>query len=271
MTVAPPQEGEQRERIDPRLRARRVAVVREAGRRRLRLLLFVIACFALFGLAGLIVESPLLDVDHITVAGAGRVPASEIVAASGIQRGEALAFVDTGRARDRVEALPRIASVKVTRSFPGTVHIAVTEREPAAWARVPTRSGAPEGPVVFLDVHGRVIERGPKPLAGLPEIRGLGRLPAVGDQVHPVGAVTLLAALPPGLRLLVTDVSVDHGEATLGLRPPVGGWPSAQEVRLGTIDDVHAKGLAAVAVLGALDKNVGYLDVTVPEAPATGG
>jgi hypothetical protein len=66
-------------------------------------------------------------------------------------------------------------------------------------------------------------------------------------------------------------VTIEHGEATLGLRARQGGWPSAETVRLGAISDVRAKGLAALAVLAALDESVGYLDVRVPSAPATGG
>ncbi len=245
--------------------------MREQGQRRLRLILFVLAFLGVLGLAWLAIESAALDVDHIEVTGANGVPVAEIVAASGIHRGDALTFVDTGAARERVEALPRIASAKVSRSFPGTVTIQLTEREPAAWVAKPVRKGAPPGPVVYLDAQGRVIEEGRSPSAALVEIRGLGRLPDVGARVRPVGAVTLLAALPAALRSQVATVIIDHGEATLGLRQRAGGWPTAGEVRLGAISDVRAKGIAALAVLGALTDNVGYLDVRVPSAPATGG
>ena len=275
MTVAPPRSDEEQGQgtgpIDPRIRARRVAVVREQGQRRLRLILFVLAFLGVLGLAWLAIESAALDVDHIEVSGTRGVPVAEVVAASGIHHGDALTFVDTGAARERVEALPRIASAKVSRSFPGTVTITVTEREPAAWVSKPVRKGEPPGPVVFVDAQGRVIEEGKSPSADLPEVRGLGPLPDVGTRVRPVGAVTLLASLPAALRSQVATVSIDHGEATLGLRERAGGWPSAGEVRLGAISDVRAKGLAALAVLGALEQSVGYLDVRVPSAPATGG
>jgi hypothetical protein len=41
-------------------------------------------------------------------------------------------------------------------------------------------------------------------------------------------------------------------------------------VRLGAPTDIRTKGLAALAVLGALEDSVGYVDVRVPFAPATG-
>ena len=271
MTVAPPQPEAEREGIDPRIRARRVAVTREQGQRRLRLILFVLACLGMLGLVWLALESPALDVDHVEVVGTQGVPAREIIAASGIHHGDALTFIDTGGARDRVEALPRIASAKVSRSFPGTVKISVTEREPAAWGALPVRRGAKPGQVVFVDAEGRVIEAGQSPAANLPQVLGLGALPDVGERVRPAVAVTLLTELPPALRAQVTKVTVDHGEATLGLRKRPGGWPTAEEVRLGAMTDVRTKGVAALAVLAALDKSVGYLDVRVPSAPATGG
>ncbi len=270
MTVAPPRPEAEREPIDPRIRARRIAVTREQGQRRLRLILFAVAFLGLLGLVWLALESPALDVDHVEVSGTRGVPAAEIVAAAGVSRGDALTFVDTGAVRDRVEALPLIASAKVSRSYPGTVQIAVTERDPAAWVALPVRRGARPGRVVFVDAKGRVIEEGESPAATLPEIRGLGVLPDVGERVSPVRAVTLLAELPPALRAQVGSVTVDDGEVTLGLRPRQGGWATADTVRLGAPTDVRTKGLAALAVLAALDDTVGYLDVRVPSAPATG-
>ncbi|HZJ27899.1 MAG TPA: FtsQ-type POTRA domain-containing protein [Acidimicrobiia bacterium] len=265
-------------RIDPRIRARRVAVTREKGRRRLRVLVGITALAALAGAAWLALESPALDVDRIIVHGTRDVPVEAVVGAAGVEAGDALAFVDTGAARAAVEALPRIATAKVRRSFPGTLAITVIERDAIAWTLRPTPAeeaedvdAAPAPSVVLLDTGGRVIEDTVMPPPGLVQIQGLGELPAVGEPVRPMGAVTLLGDLPELLRVQVTAVTVDHGEVTLALAPRVDGRPSAQEIRLGVLRDVPAKGVAAAAVLEALDVGVGYLDVRVPTAPATGG
>jgi hypothetical protein len=271
-----------RRTVDPRIRARRVAVTREQGRRRLRLLLLSVSFVTVVGLAWLAVQSAALDVDSITVEGTRRVPTAEVIGASGVEHGDALVFVDTGAARAAVEALPRIASARVRRAFPGTLAIEVTERDPVAWTTVTAEDGQADeratggergesAPVVLMDARGRVIEEAPVAPPGLVEVHGLGSLPAVGRAVRPAGAVTLLAALPEALRARVAAVTVDHGEATLTLAERDDGTPTAQEVRLGEMRDVRAKAVAALAVLDALDGDVGYLDVRVPSAPATGG
>ena len=62
--------------IDPRIRDRRIEVIREAGRRRLRVTLVIASAIVVVGLAYLTVRSPLLDVDHIQVTGSQRESAS---------------------------------------------------------------------------------------------------------------------------------------------------------------------------------------------------
>ena len=63
------------------------------------------------------------------------------------------------------------------------------------------------------------------------------------------------------------------GEPVLILRAAPGGPdPAAGEVRLGRLEDVMAKGAAALAVLERLaadEAQVRYIDVRVPGAPAT--
>ena len=67
---------------------------------------------------------------------------------------------------------------------------------------------------------------------------------------------------------------LSQGEAILHLAtPPGGAAPAAGEVRLGPLEDVPAKGAAALAVLDALasaQQHANYVDVRVPAAPATG-
>ena len=65
-----------------------------------------------------------------------------------------------------------------------------------------------------------------------------------------------------------------HHQAVLQLAAVSGGAiPAAAQVRLGDLDDVGAKGAAALAVLDQLaadgESTSRYIDVRVPGAPAT--
>lgn len=250
--------------IDPRIRARRVAVTRAAGKRRLRILLSVVTLLCGFGLAWLTVQSPLLDVDHVRVVGAQQASRTAILEAAHVHRGAALLFIDTGAIARRVERVPGVGAAHVSRDLPGTLRIRVTERAPLAWARGP-------GGAVVIDRDGRVIRTTAAPPAGLAELRGLTRAGAPGTLVAPRGAANVLARLPAALRARVGAVLVAHGDVALRLSGAGGGVPAA-EVRLGPPTDVAAKGAAALAVLQSLGAHaVAYVDVRVPDAPTTGG
>ena len=108
---------------DPRFRERRIAVRKDAGRRRLKRLLIVVLA-ALVALAGVIVvRSPVLDVDEVTVVGTARLAPDDIRTAAGIDEGAPLLLADMGAAARDVEALPWVAEAEVTRDLPGRVRI----------------------------------------------------------------------------------------------------------------------------------------------------
>ena len=109
-----------RQRIDPRIRARRIAVAREQGRRRLRVVLVVLTRLrGASGRAWLVVQSPMLDVDHIVVTGIPPERVAAVIAASGVHRRDPLLLVSTGAVARRVEQVPGIGSVHVSRELPG--------------------------------------------------------------------------------------------------------------------------------------------------------
>ncbi|MEO1065281.1 MAG: FtsQ-type POTRA domain-containing protein, partial [Actinomycetota bacterium] len=94
--------------VDPRLRARRIEVLRAEGRRRLR---WVVVVFTLIGIGVVTLvalRSPLFDVDRITVSGAERTSTSAITAAADLDLDEPLVEVDLGAIAARVEELPWI-------------------------------------------------------------------------------------------------------------------------------------------------------------------
>ena len=106
--------------IDPRIRDRRIEVIREAGRRRLRVTLIVASAIVVVGLAYLAVHSPLLDVDHVRVTGTQRVSRDRRASTRrGVHTGDALLFVDTGAIARRVERLPWVEHATRAARLPG--------------------------------------------------------------------------------------------------------------------------------------------------------
>ncbi len=122
--------------INPRIRERRIEVRREAGRRRLRVLLVVSSVLSAVGLAFLAVTSPVLDVDHIRIVGAQHVTLAQVRAASSVHVHDHLLFVDAGAAAHRIEQLPWVEHATVARDFPGTLKIRITEYTPSAYVKV---------------------------------------------------------------------------------------------------------------------------------------
>ena len=247
--------------VDPRLRARRVAVVREAGRRRLRRALLVLGFVVVVASAVGAVFSPLLDVDEVTVAGATGARAEQVQAAAHIEKGKPLLLLDTASAKARIEALPWVATASVDRELPGTLAITVSERAPVAWVL------GTDGSIRLVDATGYEVAVVPTVPTGLPTIGGIAVDPAV-TTTFPVAA-RVAAELTPTLRPQVAGVVVAHDQAVLIL---VGGT----QVRLGAPHGITAKASAAEAVLAAIASRenngvpVSYIDVRVPSAPVTG-
>lgn len=243
--------------IDPRIRARRVAIKRSAGRRRLR---WVIALLSLLGLALVavaVVFSPLLDVDRVTVAGQFRTDPGDIVAAGGVGRGEPLARVDLAATARRVEELPWVARATVVRDWPGTLHYRVTERVPVAAVE------GPDGAWMAVDGEGRVLAALDAEPDDLPAVEGSTIAVSVGATApaDDRGAFTLAAAIPAAARPLVDAVVLEAGGG-LSVRLASGGVAT-----VGPPEDLAAKGIALASVLDAVDPCVATLDLTVASAP----
>ncbi|MGV3759702.1 MAG: cell division protein FtsQ/DivIB, partial [Actinomycetota bacterium] len=213
--------------IDPRIRARRIAVRRHEGRRRLsRLLelgLVVLVAAAFLGA----LFTPLLDVDEVAVSGTQHLAAADVVAAAGVERGTPLVQVDLVAAGRRVAALPWVATVELHRGIDGVVTLEVAER-----VAVATVDG-PGGPLA-VDVEGRVLgsapSSGPTPLSSL-SLSGAtpqpgGYLPSrYGDALALADALS--GSLPGAVR------AIDPG----GLVATLAGGGS---VRFGTADRLEA-------------------------------
>jgi cell division protein FtsQ len=242
--------------IDPRIRERRIEVQRQAGRRRLRVLLVVSSVVSAAGLVFLTITSPVLDVDHIPVAGTQNLTVAQVRAASGVHAHDHLLFVDTGAVARRIEKLSWVQHASVHRDLPGTLKITVSEYIPAVYVRV-------VGGVMLVAASGHVIAPAKAAPPHSVEVRGVRRPPAVGGLLAPPDAAGVVARLPGALRGLVVAIDVSGNGLVLDLAR--GG-----EIRLGNASDLDAKAASAQAVLAHLGSAcVSYIDVSTPPRPVS--
>ena len=247
--------------VDPRMRERRIAVTREAGKRRLKVLIAIATVLVITGGVFVALRSPFLDVDRLAITSGPHTPPADITAAAGVPKHRALVDVDTAAVARRIRTLPWVRSVRVTKQWPATVRIDVLERVPAA--AVPAAAGG----WALVDGGGRVLARVGAPP---PDLAPVVDVPPVGapgttvwQSVRPSLAVA--AALPRSLVSRVAGVGpAPGGEVQLHLKPQ-------GLARLGPPTNLGAK-LSAVVVLVdhvplVTNTGVAVLDVRVPTTP----
>lgn len=249
--------GGRRPPIDPRIRARRVEVKRSAGRRRLRWVIAFAAVLAVALMGVGVAFSPLLDVDRLIVSGQLRTAPEDVVAASGIAKGDALVRLDLPAAERRVEALPWVAEATVTRRWPGSVRYRILEREPVGVLE------AADGRWFAADGAGRVLATLDSVSGGFPVIEGTGTEARVGAEspAEDRGPFRVAAVIPAATRPLVEAV-VLGADQSVTIRLVAGGT-----VTVGAIDDLRQKGIALASVLAAVDPCVATLDLSIASAP----
>ena len=241
--------------VDPRFRARRIAVRKDAGRKRLKRLLLLVAVAALALSAVVVLRSPVLDVDEVVVVGTSRLDPATIRSEAGIDQGSPLLLADLGAATERIESLPWVAAAEVTRDLPGRVDITISEREAAAVV-------AGEGAAVLVDVDGRVLEQASSAPGGFVQVLAAERPPEPGATVD----ADLLTAVGLAGRLRVNPagaVAAVHLEPSLRLQLVEGGV-----VELGDASALDAKVEAFRTVHARVDRScLATIDLTVPTHP----
>jgi len=244
--------------VDPRIRQRRVAVARDAGRRRLRRLLLVAAVLAVVLVALGLTWTPALDVEQVEVRGADRTSPESVAEAADVAPGDPLAWFDTDAAAAAVAALPWVAEATVERAWSGAVTVEINER--VAVAALATTDGTWS----LADGSGRVLATVDAQPTDLPSVDGVTTSAPPGAQLDDqvLEALTVAAAVPSGLRPEVAAVQGTGGDLEVALR-------SGGVILLGGAEDAAAKLASAAAVLATVTPGcVDRLDVTLPAAPA---
>jgi cell division protein FtsQ len=188
----------------------------------------------------------LLGVREVRVTGAAVLSPAEVRAAAAIPEQTPLLRVRRAEVAARVRQLPPVAAVQVSRSWPGTVVIEVTEREPVA--AVPAG-----GQFQLVDADGVVIQQVGQPPVALPMV--VVSEPGPADPATRA-ALTVLAALTPQLSSQLETLTV-VGPANIRLEL-FSGWT----VVWGDERDSQTKAQVATALL---DRAGEIMDVSAPE------
>ena len=249
--------------IDPRIRARRVAVRRAEGRRRLRFLLVAAGLVGVAVGAWGLTRTPLLDLDHVRYEGVPVDDMAEVQAAAGLRPGTAMFDLDLGAVAGELTALAWVERAAADREWPGTVRIVVEPRRAVAVL------GTTEDAAFLVDAEGVLMRPAPAD-AGLPRVAvepavGLGEV-----QADALPGIAVAAALPDDLRPWVEAVTVggvDGSDARVALGLDLIG---SAEVALGSGDFVADKLTAVRTVLERVDLTcLDVIDVAVADSPVT--
>jgi cell division protein FtsQ len=208
----------------------------------------VLLVLAVLGLTYVIMFTSLVGVRTVAVLGTKEIPREQVREAAAIEPGSPMVRLDTDEVARRVARLPRVAQVSVSRSFPTTVEIQVTERTPVAV--VPDENG-----VHLVDRSGTsyaTVSARPK---GLPVLKVIRVAP---DDPSTHAAVTVLGAIPDQLRERVVELSAGTpGDVQLRL---AGG----RVVKWGDAQDNERKAAVLAPLLTRPGKTY---DVATPDFP----
>lgn len=222
---------------------------RQLRKRRWLLIAIATAVAALVGSLGwLVLGSDVLGVKAVEVQGSTLVGDDRVRELAAVPPGAPLATLDLDAIAARVAGLPSVERVAVSRQWPNTVDIAITERTALFALETP-------GGYWLADASGVIFDSAIKPPKGLV----VARVPS-GDPrlIRDLGTVT--AALPPALRAkvkLATAETADDITLTLTDSSKVV-WGGAEQSEL------------KAQVLAALMKTQARVyDVSAPSNPTT--
>lgn len=229
-----------------------LAEQRERQRRRRRRILRAVLALVLAALVGtavwLVYFSQVLDTRSVVVSGTRELTPDQVTAAAAVPLGRPLSRQQLDAIARRATSLPQVSAATVTRDWPHTVRVTVTEREPLLAVAQP-------GGFLIVDKAGVVFAAKPTLPAGVVLVAAD---PANRPLLVELGSVVL--SLPEGVRDQVTSIAAATPDS-IQLKTTSGItiiWGDASQSAL--------KAQVAVALLDQGAKT--SIDVSAPHAPA---
>jgi cell division protein FtsQ len=206
------------------------------------------------GVAWALLGSSLLAVRSVVVTGTRLVPESEVLAVAAVRPGTPLIRVSTAQVAGRVLTIRQVQGVRVTKSWPDRVVIAVRERTSALAVSLPG------GGFDLIDANGVILRSAPTRPSGLPLYTTTQAASSLRGDPDVAAAAAVLAELPGSVRSSVTSVIVPSpDQVTLSLG-------SGVTILWGSADDAAAK---AKELTVLMPTHARYYDVSSPATAVT--
>jgi cell division protein FtsQ len=195
--------------------------------------------------------SPVLAARTVKVEGVPPGAVKDLTVRAAVPMGTPLARVDTAAIARRVIAIPTLAEVTVSCSWPSTIVISATPRVPVLAVQ------NLQGQVQVVDAHGVAYAAVSAPPEGVPLIDTVEDPPSQ-DSLR--AGITVLQALSSGQRARVSKVTVSGANlVTIKLGAATVVWGGASEPEL--------KVKVMTALLAATGAQT--IDVSAPRTPVT--
>lgn len=165
--------------------------------------------YGVYWAAGRAMSADALTISRITVSGNTRLSRGEVLALLDGARGASMVAVDLERWRQTLLDSPWVSDAAIRRVLPGTLAVAISEREPMAIARIGSH-------LYLVDREGTIIDEfGPNYAEfDLPIIDGLAASPRGGGALIDDGRAALAARLfaelqqHPAVGRLISQVDI---------------------------------------------------------------
>ena len=220
--------------------------------RRFRIVRRILVAAAMLAIVGgavwLVYFSTALAAGSVSVEGVDRLPQQQIVDAADLPMGEPMVRLDLGAAESRIEQIPAVKSAEISRDWPTTLVISVTERTPVALVVDANGVRAVDSEGVLFKLRGR------KPHLPTLVMDDRAEASALSEAVH------VIMAMPQRLSDQVAEVRAKTMDSiTLRLH-------DGDTVVWGSADDSAAKAEALALIL---QRKASVYDVSVPDLPTT--
>ena len=209
----------------------------------------VLVAALLGAIAWVVWGSPWLLARQVEVTGVAVVTTQDVVDAASVPLGTPLAAIDAAGIEARVvDALPAVAAAKVSRVWPGTVSIAVTERQ--AVLAVPLSRE-----FLWVSADGVIFHRTSEAPAGvLTATSGIANVQVIGAMA------AVAAALPEQVRSQASTMSAASQDSI------VVTLSDGRKITWGSADESELKARVVVPLLGVKAREY---DVSAPTHPTT--